>query len=141
VHGAAGATFDGRASMSRDDKTSGPRLVPAYAITGGRTRSAGADLPWETMVVTTEAGIDNQSKLRFEQARIVAHCRRAMSIVEIAARLRVPPGVASVLVSDLHSHGYLEVHRPVLTDNGRPGADVLQRLLTGLREQSRTGQP
>jgi hypothetical protein len=127
--------------MSSDESGASPRLVPAYAITGGRTRSAGDDLPWETMVVTTAAGVENLSRLRFEQAATVEHCRHAMSIVEIAARLGVPPGVAGVLVSDLHAQGYLEVHRPVLTDSGRPGADVLQRLLAGLREQSRTGQP
>lgn len=117
--------------MSTDPRT---RLVPAYAITGGRTRAVGRDLPWETMVVSTAAGLDNLAALRFEQAGIVDTCRRAMSIIEIAARLEVPPGVASVLVSDLHGHGFLEIHRPVLTDEGGPGIDVLQRLLNGLRD-------
>lgn len=110
-----------------------PRVVPVYAITGGRTRSVGRDLPVEAMVTTTESGVASLSRLRFEQARIVDLCQRPSSVAEVAAELGVPLGVSRVLVSDLHAEGFLEIHRPSLTDAGRPGPEILQRLLAGLR--------
>jgi hypothetical protein len=47
----------------------------------------------------------------------------------------VPLGVAAVLVSDLHAAGYLAVHRPSVSDSGRPHREILQRLLHGLKAQ------
>jgi hypothetical protein len=114
----------------------GPRVVPVYALTGGRTRSAGRDLPWEALVMTTEAGLAALSRLRFEQARIVTVCRVPVSVAEVAVHLDVPVGVARVLVSDLCADGLLVVHAPTLTSRGRPGTEVLERLLTGLRARS-----
>ena len=113
-----------------------PRVVPVYAITQGRTRSGGRDLPWETLVVTADKGLSSLPSLRFEQARIVDRCCQPMSVAEIAADLGVPLGVASVLVSDLHADGLLVVHRPNVGRSGRPEAEVLERLLRGLRAQS-----
>jgi hypothetical protein len=40
------------------------------------------------------------------------------------------------LVSDLYADGMLMVHMPSLTDRGRPGTEILERLLTGLRARS-----
>jgi hypothetical protein len=110
-----------------------PRLVPVYALTRGRTRSIGEDLPWEAMVSTTDAGVDALPGLRFEQARIVALCRDPVSVAEVAVELHVPLGVARVLVSDLNTGGMLSVHRTVVDADGRPSTDVLERLLAGLR--------
>ncbi|HEY8525774.1 MAG TPA: DUF742 domain-containing protein [Acidimicrobiales bacterium] len=113
-----------------------PRVVPVYALTQGRTRSAGHDLPWEALVTTTDAGREAHGRLRFEHARIVELCRRPISIAEVAAELAVPIGVARVLVSDLYADGMLMVHLPTLNDRGRPGTDILERLLAGLRSQA-----
>ena len=111
-----------------------PRLVPVYALTRGRTRSAGGqDLPWETLVTSTIAGLDSLPRLRFEEARIVDYCRRPVSLAEVAAQVEVPLGVARVLVSDLSTSGLLAVHRPTLNDDGRPSTAVLERLLAGLK--------
>jgi hypothetical protein len=115
---------------------SGPRIVPVYALTRGRTRSLGEDLPWETLVTTTGAGIAALSRLRFEQARIVDFCRHPVSIAEVASAVGVPVGVARVLVSDLRSEGLLVIHLPTTGANGRPGPEVLQRLLAGLRARA-----
>lgn len=112
-----------------------PRLVPPYAITMGRTRGAGEDLPWETLVTTTEAARANRSRLRFERARIVDFCDRPMSVAEVGVELGVPIGVARVLVSDMRTDGLLAVHRPALTPRGMPKTEVLERLLAGLRKQ------
>jgi hypothetical protein len=111
-----------------------PRLVPVYALTGGRTRARGADLAWEAMVTTTTTGAASLPRLEFEQARIVDLCQWPMSVAEIAAELHVPLGVARVLVSDLSAEGLLEIHLPQLTEQGRPAVEVLERLLIGLKQ-------
>jgi hypothetical protein len=110
-----------------------PRVVPVYALTRGRTRSVGRDLPWETLITTTAEGLAALPKLRFEQSRIVAFCRRPVSVAEVAAELGVPLGTARVLVSDLYAEGLLAIHLPSFTRAGRPRTEVLERLLTGLK--------
>jgi hypothetical protein len=106
------------------------RLVPAYALVGGRTRSRGRDLPIESMVTTTAEGLRSITTLRFEERDIVLLCRKPQSIAEVAARVHVPLGVARVLVSDLTANGHLAVHIP---SSERPERAVLERLLSGLR--------
>lgn len=110
-----------------------PRVVPVYALTGGRTRSRGHDLLLETLVSTTRQGLASLPRLRFEQARIVTMCRRPVSIAEVAAALHIPLGVARVLVSDLHADDLLTIHQPSTAGDGRPRTEVLERLLSGLR--------
>jgi hypothetical protein len=110
-----------------------PRVVPVYALTGGRTRSLGHDLELETLVTSTSDGLSSLRRLRFEQAQIVELCERPTSVIEVASELGIPIGVARVLVSDLHADKMLAVHRPVFTSGGRPRTDVLERLLSGLK--------
>jgi len=114
-----------------------PRVVPVYALTRGRTRSLGRDLPLETLVTTTDGGRALLARLRFEQADIVRLCEAPHSVVEVASHLAVPVGVARVLVSDLHAEGNLSIHVPALTSAGRPRRAVLERLLSGLRAAQR----
>jgi hypothetical protein len=59
-----------------------------------------------------------------------------VSIAEVASAVGVPVGVARVLVSDLRSEGLLVIHLPTTGANGRPGPEVLQRLLAGLRARA-----
>ncbi len=106
------------------------RVVPAYAVTGGRTRSGGRDLPVETMVTTTADGVREVVDLRFERREIVLLCRKPHSVAEVAARVRLPLGAARVLVSDLATTGHLVAHVP---SDERPDREVLERLLSGLR--------
>jgi hypothetical protein len=115
-----------------------PRVVPVYLLTQGRTRSAGRELPWESVVVTTDAGQAALERLRFEQARIVRLCHRPVAVAEIAADLGVPLGVAGVLVSDLHAAGLLTVHEPA-SAGARPPREILERLLAGLKQQAGAG--
>lgn len=110
-----------------------PRVVPVYALTRGRTRSHGPELPWEAIVTTTHEGVSSLPRLRFEQARIVDLCQWPVSVAEIASELEVPVGVARVLVSDLSTDGLVGVNLPTLNDDGRPAVEVLARLLTGLQ--------
>jgi hypothetical protein len=46
---------------------------------------------------------------RFEARQIVELCQRPVSVAEVAAALRVPLGVARVLVSDLITQGSVEL--------------------------------
>jgi hypothetical protein len=110
-----------------------PRVVPVYALTGGRTRATGEDLPLETLVSSTPEGLSSGSGLRFEHARIVDLCRSPVSVVEVAAALAIPVGVARVLVSDLHAVNMLTVHRPAAANGAPPSTEILERLLNGLR--------
>jgi hypothetical protein len=109
------------------------RVVPIYALTRGRTRSLGPDLPWETLVTATGAGRSRRARLQFERAEIVALCREPVSVAEVASQLALPLGVARVLVSDLYSEGMLAVHVPRFAENGRPDSATLERLLAGLK--------
>ena len=110
----------------------GGRVVPVYALTGGRTRSTdGSQLPVETLVTVTSAGLD-ASDLQFEYTETIRLAAQPVSVVEISAILRVPVGVARVLVSDLVAAGFLEIHLPPTGGDGPP-PDVLERLLEGLR--------
>ncbi|QYN38111.1 DUF742 domain-containing protein [Pseudonocardia sp. DSM 110487] len=110
------------------------RLVPIYAVTGGRTRSAGRELPMESLVSVTERARWAGHRLENEYRTILELARRPVALVEIGAALNVPVTVARVLVSDLVGDGYLDVHAPppVFAD-GRPTSAVLTQLLAGLR--------
>jgi hypothetical protein len=114
----------------------GGRVVPVYALTGGRTRSStGADMPVETLVTVTPAG-GRADELHLEYRATVELAARPISVVEIGAALRVPVGVARVLVSDLVDSGYLAVHLPPSAEGGGPAPAILERLLEGLRARS-----
>jgi len=108
------------------------RVVPVYAVTGGRTRSASAELPMESLVSATQW--TPWPGMQAEYRSILEMAGRPVSLVEIGAALQIPVGVARVLVSDLAGAGYVAVHEPEPTgDDGRPPAAVLGRLLEGLR--------
>jgi hypothetical protein len=113
----------------------GGRVVPVYAVTGGRTRANdGPDMPVEALVTATEAG-SYATDLQLEYRATVELAASPVSIVEIGASLGVPVGVARVLVSDLVNAKYLVVHLPPVptTAGGGPAPEILERLLEGLR--------
>lgn len=113
--------------------TGGGRVVPAYLLTRGRTRTqSGADLPLEALVEVTDAGRERYSGLSRERRDILDLCVRPTSVMEVAAHLKVPLGVARVLVGDLAATDVLAVHLPRSTDGG-PSVEILERLLEGLR--------
>jgi hypothetical protein len=122
-------TLDHANPPSGDD-----RVVPVYAFTQGRTRSTGRDLPLEAVVTAAKAGGRHGAPLQTESLAIVSMCSRPLSLAEIGAALRVPVGVARVLVGDLVNAGYLVAHLPQhTTHGGGPTQAILGRLLDGLR--------
>jgi hypothetical protein len=112
------------------------RVIPVYALTRGRTRAAGQELPLEAVLTATGLSVTAGASLQLESRAIVELCDAPRSLAEIGAALQVPAGVARVLVGDLANGGYLEVHLPRGADgDGGPGHAILGRLLDGLRSR------
>jgi hypothetical protein len=81
-------------------------FVRPFVITGGRTRAVDTSLRMEALVQTTAGAA---GRATFEHARILEVCRQPTSIAEVAAKVGVPLGVATVLVADLVDRGSLSV--------------------------------
>jgi hypothetical protein len=108
-------------------------FVRPYAITGGRTK-ANYPLELETLISTRENGAGVAAPEQVEHRSIVEECRTPRSVAEIASTLRVPLGVARVLISDAADAGLVSVHK---TAAGSEGAEehliLMERVLSGLR--------
>lgn len=104
--------------------------VRPYVRTAGRTRAA-ALLRLETLVSTTAAGTEHTAQLGDTEQAICRLCTHPTSVAEIGATLRLPFGVARVLVGDLVEQRWLAVHTDADSAD-RPSAELLQRVLDGL---------
>jgi len=117
-----------------DDPEHEPTLrVRSYVLTGGRTRSS-SDLPFETLVRVTDRGRVFATRLTLERKEIVGRCEQPLSIAEISAHLRLPLGVARVIVGDMTDEGLLTASTPQHAGDGaRPDLNLLERVLDGLQ--------
>jgi hypothetical protein len=106
-------------------------LFRPYAMTGGRAEPR-YHLAMETLVSSAPVPEDEMALLTPEQEAIVSLCRSFRSVAEISALLRVPLGVARVLVADLADEGLVRLHQSQL-DQGQPDLNMLERVLSGLR--------
>ncbi|MEU3899349.1 DUF742 domain-containing protein [Streptomyces sp. NPDC045251] len=126
---------DGQGSNHWFDDEAGPVVRP-YAMTRGRTSSAGQHRLDLIAVVVTEPHADDLEAdvtLAPEHVDIVGLCRHApLSVAELAAELDLPVGVVRVLVGDLVDSELVHVNRPVppaeLPDEG-----ILRDVINGLR--------
>jgi hypothetical protein len=110
------------------------RLVRPYVVTRGRTHAAGSDLPIETIVVGVGPLDPLPAHLPSEASAMLTLCRDPMSIAELAARARVPVGVARVLVADLDELGLVRLGRGADAGAGeQDNVALLERLLDGIR--------
>jgi hypothetical protein len=107
-------------------------LVRPYAVTGGRTQPR-YQLQIEAMVAAAHYGARDLSVLAPECQAILGFCRDWRSVAEISAVLRLPLGVARVLVADMAVEGLVRVHQ-IDHDHGRPDLNLLERVLSGLRK-------
>jgi hypothetical protein len=121
-------------SMNGDEHDDSPVLrVRSYVLTGGRTRSD-VDLPIETLVKVTPQGVSAAPRLALERKTIVSLCDAPISIAEVSAHLKVPLGVARVLVGDMCEEGFLTNFKPQHAMTGeRPDLKLLERVLDGLQ--------
>ena len=105
------------------------RLIRPYAITGGRT-GAETDIGLETQIQASRRGSQHLGAYRWEAAKVVELVQAPMALIEIAARLEIPIGVARVLVADLVDDGAVVLHVPEKTQNY---SSLLERVLDGVR--------
>jgi Protein of unknown function (DUF742) len=121
--------------LNRDDEwyddDAGPVVRP-YAVTGGRTRPTSGVLDLVTLVSTTSRGRSAMAMLDPEQQAIAALCQTFQSVAEVSARLKIPIGVARILVGDMIDAGLVNVRRPDRPTQ-RPAASLMEIVLDGLR--------
>jgi hypothetical protein len=121
---------DDAGSRAAADETSA--LVRPYAVTGGRTKPR-YQLQIEAMVAASHYEARDLSVLSPECQAILGFCRDWRSVAEISAVLRMPLGVARVLIADMAMEGLVRVHQ-IDHAQGRPDINLLERVLSGLRK-------
>jgi Protein of unknown function (DUF742) len=109
----------------------GDYLVRPYTVTQGRTQPR-YQLEMEAMVAAAHHDVRDLSMLSPECQAILRFCRDWQSVAEISAVLRIPLGVARILVADLAVEGLVRVHQPNHAQGG-PDVKLLERVLSGLR--------
>ncbi|GAA1991282.1 DUF742 domain-containing protein [Nocardiopsis rhodophaea] len=107
-------------------------LVRPYAVTKGRTKPK-SQLPLEALISATATARNEQGTLTPECQAISDLCREWRSVAEISALLRIPLGVARVLVADMSEQGLVQIRSSLNTDS-RPNVNLLERVLSGLRK-------
>lgn len=126
---------DGQGRSHWFDDEAGPVVRP-YAMTRGRTTSAGQHRLDLIAVVVTEPHVDDPEadpSLSPEHVDIVDLCRDTpQSVVELAADLDLPIGVVRVLVGDLVDAELVHVNRPVPPAE-LPDESILRDVINGLR--------
>jgi hypothetical protein len=134
VPGWAGPAGQGRRDPppGRAGDGAGSSLVRPYAVTMGRTRPR-TQLAIEAMVAATHYEARDLSVLSPECQAILGFCRDWRSVAEISAVLRMPLGVARVLIADMAVEGLVRVHQ-LDHAQGRPDLNLLERVLSGLRK-------
>ncbi len=129
--GPAGAE-PGEFGLGRAGAAAGSSLVRPYAVTGGRTRPR-TQLEIEAMVAAAHYEARDLSVLSPECQAILGFCRDWRSVAEISAVLRMPLGVARILIADMAVEGLVRIHQ-LDHAQGRPDLNLLERVLSGLRK-------
>jgi hypothetical protein len=119
-------------SGGRSNANEASALVRPYAVTGGRTKPR-YQLQIEAMVAASHYEAHDLSVLSPECQAILGFCRDWRSVAEISAVLRMPLGVARVLIADMAMEGLVRVHQ-IDHAQGRPDVNLLERVLSGLRK-------
>jgi hypothetical protein len=101
-------------------------VIRPFLLTGGRTRPVQEGLRVETLIHARPRSAS--AVLRFEHQQIVQLCREPTSLAEISAALRVPFGVARVLVSDLVADGSV-----VVTEREELSIQLIERIRDRVR--------
>ena len=109
----------------------GDFLVRPYAVTRGRTEPR-YQLEIEAMVAAAPYDARDLSLLSPECQAILQLCRDWQSVAEISAVLRMPLGVARILIADMAVEGLVRIHQ-LNHAQGGPDVKLLERVLSGLR--------
>ncbi|MDL4774730.1 MULTISPECIES: DUF742 domain-containing protein [Thermomonosporaceae] len=122
----------GRGRQPAQEDSESSSLVRPYAVTGGRTKPR-YDLAIEALVTAAPFPPRDVAMLTPEYRAIMDLCRSARSVAEVSALLRLPLGVARVLVADMALEGLLRLHQSAPTGS-QPDLRLLERVLSGLRK-------
>ncbi len=109
-------------------------LVRPYAVTRGRTEPV-REIAIEAILVTTDRGVQ-EGPYAGRHKQMIAHlCRqRPQSLAEISSHLRVPLGVARVLVADMTHEGMLVLHEQNASEVApAERIEMLERILGALQ--------
>lgn len=106
--------------------------VRSYVLTGGRAHPTRNTLRPETLLRVADDGARDlpTSAGRHERAMLEL-CQGTLAVAELAAHLRLPVSLVTVLVSDLVDSGYLAIRSA--SAHELPGTDLLEEVLDGLR--------
>jgi hypothetical protein len=115
-----------------EEESGATRLVRPYTVTGGRTQPR-YKLALEALVSATVYEPRDLSVLAPECQAILQFCLDWRSVAEISAVLRMPLGVARILVADMSADGLVRIHQRDDSE-GRPDLNLLERVLSGLRK-------
>jgi hypothetical protein len=110
-------------------------IVRPYAVTSGRTApQIGEILDIIDVVVATGEGAQDSDPTRStpEHRKVLTLCAEHQTVADVAASTALPVGVVRVLLADLIEQGAVTVVRHRAAGE-RPGNNVLQELLNGLR--------
>jgi Protein of unknown function (DUF742) len=122
------------AAGPEDTGDGAPGLVRPYTRTGGRTKP-GRDLDLEALVLPTTNGREawDSPLLSPEHHSVIEICQSSVSVAEIAAQLRVPIGVARIIIADMVDLGLVEVLKTAAADGDERDPAFLRRVLSGLQ--------
>ena len=115
-----------------EEESGATRLVRPYTVTGGRTQPR-YKLALEALVSASVYEPRDLSVLAPECQAILQFCLDWRSVAEISAVLRMPLGVAWILVADMSADGLVRIHQRDDSE-GRPDLNLLERVLSGLRK-------
>ncbi|MGI5126179.1 DUF742 domain-containing protein [Pseudonocardia sp. CA-107938] len=115
-----------------DPEPAEPSAVRPYTWTRGRTKS-GLDLAIETLVSTSQRGRDQIGLLQVEHRAVAELCAETRSVAEVAALMKLPLGVARVLLGDMAGLGVVTVHQTSGSTGSTPDMALMERVLSGLR--------
>ena len=127
---------DGHPAGHEDEEES---TVRPYTMTGGRTRTASSvDLPIEALVEGLTEPTVTQTPEQRKILELTAH--QYLSVMELAAHIKVPLGVVRIVVSDLHEAKSVRIHglTPSMStpgtsqDNTAATLSVLESVLNGI---------
>jgi Protein of unknown function (DUF742) len=125
-----GPARSGFGFMTQDEGAT--KLVRPYTVTGGRTQPR-YQLAIEALVTATVLEPRDLSVLAPECQAILQFCRDWRSVAEVSAVLRLPLGVARILIADMSADGLVRIHQRDDSE-GRPDLHLLERVLSGLRK-------
>jgi hypothetical protein len=116
--------------LYEDEADETGRLIRPYAITGGRTGTDGDTIGLEAQIQANTRASSHLGAYRWEAAKLIELVQVPTALVEVAARLQIPIGVARVLVADLVRDGAVVVHVP---HRSQSFTSLLEKVLDGVR--------